>query len=199
MRCGPKDEGQVLPLYVWVAGAILFVAFAFFVFAQAAVARNSAQSAADAAALAAAQEGRDELMDDFIDVVDGAPLQDWLAGDGLTGAGAERAAQSLAATNNSKVTDVGAVAVDGSPGFRVAVRSLKSVGRTILPGTESKYAEAHATAVIRPRCAVGGGKEGTDSLSFICTGGRSFSFDPRKFDPEDLPDASTIFAVHLAE
>ncbi|MEV0849949.1 pilus assembly protein TadG-related protein [Streptomyces sp. NPDC049954] len=199
MRCRPKDEGQVLPLYVWAAGAVLFAAFAFFAFAQAAVARNSAQSAADAAALAAAQEGRDELMHNFIAVIDGAPLQDWLTGSGITGTGAQQAAQSLAAFNNSKVTAVRAVEVDGAPGFRVAVQSLKSVGHTLVPGTEGKFAEAHATAVIQPRCAADDAEEDADSLSFTCTGGRSFSFDPEKFDPQDLPDSSTLFAVHLAE
>lgn len=53
------------------------MALAFFAFAQAASARNGAQSAADAAALAAAQQARDELLLELGDAID-AGGGDWL-------------------------------------------------------------------------------------------------------------------------
>ncbi|MHC8561875.1 pilus assembly protein TadG-related protein [Streptomyces albidoflavus] len=105
------DGGSSLPLFVWVAGAVLFAAFAFFAFAQAAVARNGAQSAADAAALAAAQEARAGLIEGLLVAAeDGDDWGDWLDGT-LHGADAKGAAGELAAQNQAQViqrdSDVG--------------------------------------------------------------------------------------------
>ncbi|MGH4033938.1 pilus assembly protein TadG-related protein [Actinomycetota bacterium Odt1-20B] len=194
------DRGSTLPIYIWITGILLFVAFAFFAFAQAASARNGAQSAADAAALAAAQDSRDELVEGLSQSIgDGDKWLDWLGGDEFTGDGARDAANALAADNDSTVTAFEAAEVDGYPGWRAEIETNYTVGDSIIPGTENRHAKAHATAVIRPRCDVAEGDDPEKAVKFTCDGDESFEFDPDDFDPEDLPDASVLFSVHLAD
>ncbi|MEU8954232.1 pilus assembly protein TadG-related protein [Streptomyces sp. NPDC048518] len=194
-----SDRGQTLPIYIWMTGILLFVAFAFFAFAQAASARNGAQTAADAAALAAAQDARDELVDGLelaIGAGDGWP--DWLVGDKFTGDGAQAAADALAAENDSTV-DVTPAEVNGYPGFRAEVETNYTVGDSIIPGTESKHAKADATAIIKPRCDVDPSSDPEKAVEFKCDGGESVEIDPDDFELGDLPDASVLFSVHLAD
>lgn len=186
-------------LYVWLTGITLFAAVAFFVFAQAASARNGAQSAADAAALAAAQDSRDELMTGVRGAVgqDGHWL-DWLKGDLFRGAGATAAAERLAAENDAKVISVDQRQVNGFPGYQVAIETRYTVGNSIIPGTETKHARAVATAVVQPRCTFAAGADPEKPVELAC-GGRSVGIDPTHFEPGDLPDASVLFSVHLVE
>ncbi|WP_399928904.1 pilus assembly protein TadG-related protein [Streptomyces kanamyceticus] len=194
-----RDLGQTLPIYIWLTGILLFVAFAFFAFAQAASARNGAQSAADAAALAAAQDSRDELVEGLgLSIGEGDDWLDWLAGDKYTGAGSQGAADALAAQNDSTVTGLSPAEVNGFPGFRVEVRTNYTVGDSIIPGTESKHANAEATAIIKPRCDVDPSADPEKVVEFDCDGEESFEIDPDDFERGDLPDASVLFSVHLA-
>ncbi|MEV5613625.1 pilus assembly protein TadG-related protein [Streptomyces sp. NPDC052225] len=195
-----SDRGSTLPLYIWLTGILLFAAFAFFAFAQAASARNSAQSAADAAALAAAQSARDELMDGLGQALgDGDDWLGWLDGQGFEGADAQTAAAQLAAENDADVVGgPSAAEVNSFPGFWVEVRTRYTVGDTIIPGTENKKAKAHATAVIEPRCKVPADADPKKAVQLTCDG-KQFDFDPDDFDLDDLPDASALFAVHLAD
>ncbi|MCF1507127.1 pilus assembly protein TadG-related protein [Streptomyces glomeratus] len=183
-----------------MTGILLFAAIAFFVFAQAASARNGAQSAADAAALAAAQDSRDELMTGLQNAVgqDGDWLK-WLRGEGLKGAGASAAADRLAADNDSTVQG-GAVAttVNGFPGYRVTIQTRYTVGKSIIPGTQARHARAEAVAVIQPRCTLPSDADPKKSVHLVCDG-RPVDIDPEHFLPDDLPDASVLFSVHLAE
>ncbi|WAU86597.1 pilus assembly protein TadG-related protein [Streptomyces sp. Qhu-G9] len=194
------DQGSTLPIYIWLTGILLFAAFAFFAFAQAASARNGAQSAADAAALAAAQDARDELMEGLGGAI-GTDDQwlDWLDGDKFEGAGATAAAQQLAAENDSTVQG-GAqqVAINALPGFRVAVETNYTVGDSIIPGTETKHAKADAVAVIEPRCDFDLDADPTKLITLDCDG-EPVDIDPEDFELDDLPDASVLFSVHLAE
>ncbi|MEU6677379.1 pilus assembly protein TadG-related protein [Streptomyces sp. NPDC046925] len=195
-----SDRGQTLPIYIWVTGILLFVAFAFFAFAQAASARNGAQSAADAAALAAAQDARDELVVGLeASIGEGDDWLDWLGGDEFTGDGAEGAAQALAADNDSSVIGFGPAEVNGYPGFRAKVETNYTVGDSIIPGTESKHAQAEAVAIIKPRCDVDPSADPEKVIEFDCDDGDSFEIDPDDFELDDLPDASTLFSVHLAD
>ncbi|MET7701846.1 pilus assembly protein TadG-related protein [Streptomyces sp. NPDC005485] len=195
-----SDRGQTLPIYIWLTGILLFVAFAFFAFAQAASARNGAQSAADAAALAAAQDARDELMDQL----GGAIGQDdnwldWLDG-GLNpaGTGAAAAAQELAAENDATLEGgVQQVVSSGYPGYRADIQTNYTVGDSIIPGTEGMQARAHAVAVIQPRCDFDLDADPKKSVELDCDG-EIVNIDPEDFDPDDLPDASVLFSVHLA-
>ncbi|MGW7077274.1 pilus assembly protein TadG-related protein [Streptomyces sp. NPDC054866] len=194
------DRGQTLPIYIWMTGILLFVAFAFFAFAQAASARNGAQSAADAAALAAGQHARDELIQGLGDSIgQGDDWLDWLDGDKFTGDGAEGAADALAADNDSTVIGFGPDEVNGYPGFRVEIETTYTVGDSIIPGTESMHAKAEATAIIKPRCDLSPSADPEKVVQFDCEGGGSFEIDPDDFQLDDLPDASALFSVHLAD
>ncbi|MFD9863369.1 pilus assembly protein TadG-related protein [Streptomyces alboflavus] len=194
--------GSTLPLYIWLTAIILFVALAFFAFAQAASARNGAQSAADAAALAAAQDTRDELVEGLGEAIaagDGDAWLDWLLGDMEAGEGAEGAADALAAANDAHVSGFGATEVEGYPGYDVEVTTNYTVGDSIIPGTESQHAKADATAVIKPRCDLAESADPEKAVEFVCDGEDvPIEIDPDDFDLDDLPDASTLFSVHLA-
>lgn len=183
-----------------MTGILLFVALAFFAFAQAASARNGAQSAADAAALAAAQEARDELLDD-LGLTLGSEDEnwlDWLTLDRLEGSGAQAAAEQLAAENDSAVTAFGPAEVNGFPGYDVEIETNYAVGDSIIPGTESMNAIARATAVVEPRCDFDADADPAEILQLDCDG-ELVEIDPEDFQRDDLPDASVLFSVHLAE
>ncbi|MET8855231.1 pilus assembly protein TadG-related protein [Streptomyces sp. NPDC004579] len=196
--CG--DRGQTLPIYIWLTVILLFAALAFFVFAQAASARNGAQSAADAAALAAAQDSRDELVQGLTAAIGtDDDWLDWLDGEKFQGTGASAAADRLAAENDSTVQGgVQPTVVNGFPGYRVAIETLYTVGDSIIPGTENRHAQAHATAVIEPRCTFATDADPKKPVRLDCAG-HSVDIDPEHFHSDDLPDASVLFSVHLAE
>ncbi|MFD7709991.1 pilus assembly protein TadG-related protein [Streptomyces sp. NPDC059786] len=189
-----------MPIYIWLTGILLFAAFALFAFAQAASARNGAQSAADAAALAAAQDARDELVDELADaIVQGGDWLDWLGEETPAGAGATAAAQELAAENDATLLGVAQpLVVSGYPGFEVEIETNYTVGDSIIPGTESMKAKAHAAAVIQPRCDFAADADPGKPVELAC-GDETVNIDPKDFDPDDLPDASVMFSVHLAE
>ncbi|MEW2705357.1 pilus assembly protein TadG-related protein [Streptomyces koyangensis] len=195
---GRRDGGSSLPIFVWVAGAVLFAAFALFAFAQAAVARNGAQSAADAAALAAAQEARAGLIEGLLAAAeDGDGWEDWLDGISPHGMNARGAAGDLAAQNQATVTQFGEVDVRGDQGFSVEVRALKSVGDSVIPGTGGMYAKAEALAVVSPRCDIGPDVEPAERVSFQCPDGVSVDLEVGDLGESDLPDPSELFLVHL--
>lgn len=193
------DDGQTLPLYIWLTGVLLFVALAFFAFAQAASTRNSAQSAADAAALAAAQEARDEAHEQLgLAIGEDPNWLDWLDGE-LPTADTGAAARELAEANGATVV-AGPVLTEagGFPGYRVEVQSQDTVGRSVIPGTESMQAEASATAIVQPRCTFDLEADPEQPVELDCDG-ELLTIDPEDFDPEDLPDPSAMFSVRLAE
>ncbi|MFJ2827721.1 pilus assembly protein TadG-related protein [Streptomyces sp. NPDC087263] len=195
-----SDSGQTLPIYIWLTTILLFAAFAFFAFAQAASARNGAQSAADAAALAAAQAARDEIVDELgVAIGKEDNWLDWLDGDlDPEGAGAAAAAQQLAAENDSTLQGIQFVTANGFPGFEADIQTNYTVGDSIIPGTEGMQASADAVAVIQPRCDFDLDADPENPVQLDC-GGEIVDIDPGDFDPIDLPDASVLFSVHLAE
>lgn len=177
---------------------MLFTAFALFAVAQAASARNGAQSAADAAALAAAQDARRELVETLGGAI--GQSDDWLDllnSDAPPGTGAAAAAEALAADNDSTLQSVEPVVRNGYPGFRVDVRTNYTSGESIIPGTD-KPANAHAVAVIQPRCDVETDVDPKKPVQLNCDG-EPVDIDPSDFRVDDLPDASVLFSVHLAE
>ncbi|MFD5129088.1 pilus assembly protein TadG-related protein [Streptomyces olindensis] len=194
------DSGQAFPIYITVVGGLLFLAFAYFAVGQAAANRNSAQTAADAAALAAAQDRRDQLAGAWVkDLLDPTKWQQIFEGsaEGLTPS-CWRAHQ-LAAQNDAQVAGGGCVP-DGPLGFTVEVETNKSVGESIVPGTEQQHANATATAVIEARCDFDPPGEGTgpDVLPKLsCGEGGEWELDPDDLDV--LPDPEDLFDVHLAE
>ncbi|WP_435858578.1 pilus assembly protein TadG-related protein [Streptomyces pathocidini] len=194
------DRGQAFPIYITAVGALLFLAFAFFAVGQAAASRNSAQTAADAAALALAQDARDQLRTGLLDAVgSGGELADWLGLDGPIDGADCAVADDFAGRNGAVVTrcEPGTVF---DPEYTVEVRTREPIGNSVIPGTESEYATADATAVIEPRCWLApgdeGGGRGRDPVNLECDD-RDWSLDPDNGD--SLPEASDLFSVHLSE
>lgn len=153
--------------------------------------------------MAAAQDARDELVDGLVGAITGdQDWLDWLDGNEPVGEGAQAAAEDLAAKNDSRVQGAAMlVELGGYPGFRVDVETNYTVGNSIIPGTESRRARAHATAVIQPRCEVALPEDPPNPLDPVeldCDG-ETVIVDPEHFDPDDFPDASVLFSVHLAD
>lgn len=173
-----RDDGQTIPLYLVAGVGLLFVALAFFAVGQAEDSRSSTQTAADAAALAAAKSARDEVRGDFLAALTSGDLSalpgllDPQAADSADCA----AARDYASRNGAEVTGCDPVAAP--PGYQVEVRSVKSIGRSVVKGTDAKHAKASATAVIEPRCRLatdqpGGGPKGTSGGGAASSGGKS--------------------------
>lgn len=180
-------------------GGLLFLAFAYFAFAQAAVARNGAQSAADAAALAAAQDVRNQMADGLTDSLGQKDAWvDWLLGNHpVSGTGSDAAAR-LAADNDATLDGLTPTTEDGFPAFEATITTRFTVGKSVIPGTEGRHAKAHAVAMIEPRCTAA--PSGDPKLVvFDCDGGQHWKIDPKKLDTAELPQPNDLFAVHLAE
>ncbi|MET7475183.1 pilus assembly protein TadG-related protein [Streptomyces sp. NPDC005648] len=187
-----NDAGQAFPIYITVVAGLLFLAFAYFAVGQAAVNRNGAQTAADAAALAAAQKTRDELAGDWLgDVLDPTKWQGIFDGDGALNH-CDRAGQ-LAAQNDARLE-----ACDQPEPLRydVEVTTNKTVGQSIVPGTEDKRSVASATAVIESLCTFELPGEG-DALPQLKCKDKTWDLNPD--DLTDLPKPQDLFDVHLAD
>ncbi|MFJ1972149.1 pilus assembly protein TadG-related protein [Streptomyces sp. NPDC087903] len=192
-----SDAGQAFPIYIMVVAGLLFLAFAYLAVGQAAANRNGAQTAADAAALAAALDTRDKLADLWVDNVgDPATWQDIFDGGGVPFDGCVRAAQ-LAAQNEATAQCLSANGLP--PGYTVDVTTNKSVGESIVPGTESVHSKATATAVIEPLCTFEppGDDSDEDTLPTLTCQGVEWILKPD--DLTDLPEPEDLFDVHLAD
>ncbi|EMF28698.1 pilus assembly protein TadG-related protein [Streptomyces pseudogriseolus] len=195
------DSGQAFPIYITVVGGLLFLAFAYLAVGQAAANRNGAQTAADAAALAAAQERRDQMAGAWLEnLLDPEKWQDIFDGmaDGLTPSCWR--AEQLAASNDATVLSCNA---DGFLGYTVDVQTNKTVGDSIVPGTETKKSRATATAVIEPRCdfelpvADEDADEREKLPTLNCKDGVDWELDPETIG-DLLPKPEDLFDVHLA-
>ncbi|MER8012977.1 pilus assembly protein TadG-related protein [Streptomyces griseoluteus] len=186
------DAGQVFPIYITVVAGLLFLALAYLAVGQAAVNRSGAQTAADAAALAAAQNARDQLTDAWVedlldptkwdDIFDGtAPVDDpcWRAGE-------------LAAQNDAQLDGCDGAALE----YTADVTTNKTVGHSVVPGTDGLKATASATAVIKRRCTFDLVGAGHALPRLDCHG----TFWDLKPDGDgDLPGPEDLFDVHLAD
>ncbi|MYQ43580.1 hypothetical protein GTW40_00590 [Streptomyces sp. SID4985] len=186
------DTGQAFPIYITVVAGLLFLALAYLAVGQAAVNRSGAQTAADAAALAAAQDVRDQLAgawaDDLLD-----PTQ-WpkIFSGGVDVDDPCGRAADLAAQNDARVENC-----DWPPlRYTVEVTTNKTVGDSIVPGTENLKATASATAVIDSRCTFRLPADG-DALPRLRCDGKDWDPDPD--DEESLPKPEDLFDVHLAD
>ncbi|MGW2719429.1 pilus assembly protein TadG-related protein [Streptomyces sp. NPDC001492] len=193
-----NDAGQAFPIYITVVAGLLFLAFAYLAVGQAAATRNSAQTAADAAALAAAQDTRDKLARQWKDVLlDPTKWQDILDGHAAVLDGCPRAHQ-LAAQNGARVIEP----CEGhlwDLSYTVKVETNKTVGDSIVPGTETQHATATAKAVIEPLCPfeLSGETARGDALPGLTCKDRDWELDPN--DPAGLPQPKDLFDVHLAD
>ncbi|WP_371793503.1 pilus assembly protein TadG-related protein [Streptomyces sp. NBC_01471] len=192
------DRGQTILIYVVVVGGLLFLAFAYFAFAQAAVARNGAQSAADAAALAAAQDVRQQMADGLTGSLGQKDAwAGWLLGDHSVAGTGTAAAARLAGDNDATLDGLTPTTVKGYPAFEASITTRFTVGKSVIPGTEGRHAKAHAIAMIEPRCSVTPSGD-PELVEFDCDG-RHWEIDPKKPDTIELPQPKDLFDVHLAE
>ncbi|MFG3013422.1 pilus assembly protein TadG-related protein [Streptomyces cinerochromogenes] len=186
------DSGQAFPIYITVVAGLLFLAFAYLAVGQAAVNRGGAQTAADAAVLAAAQNGRDQLAAAWAaDLLDPDKWQDVFEGKVPVDNPCGRAEQ-LAAQNDATLNDCNWQLLR----YTVDVETNKSVGDSVVPGTEDIHSRASATAVIEPRCTFPGDPAVSDELPQLTCDG-----EPWKLDPDDeatMPAPEDLFDVHLA-
>lgn len=184
----------------------------YFAVGRAASLRNDAQTAADAAALAAAQDARDQLREGWLEVIlDPRQWDEFLQGRKFVPSAACQVASEFAARNGAELTGSGCVPSSGGLlGFEVTVRTTGTVGRSIVPGTESRHATATAAAVIEPLCAfvppVEPAPESTPTapgdapedetlpLPVLKCNGNDWDIDPE--DPS-LPNAVELFAIRL--
>jgi len=192
------DAGQAFPIYITVVGGLLFLAFAYFAVGQAAANRNGAQTAADAAALAAAQDTREALADRWVqDLLDPAKWQAIFDGN-IDGIGLTCGrAYELAAQNDASVVGCG---LEGLLGYKIEVQTNRTVGDSIVPGTENRRSHATATAVIEPRCTfqLPSEEAGKDVLPLLPCEDEEWELDP-KGPVELLPEPEDLFEVHLAD
>lgn len=205
--------------------ALLFLAFVYFAVGQAAATRNGGQTAADAAALAAAQDAREQLRDGWLDVIlDPDAWDAYLRGEEYDAAAACQRAELYASKNDAELWDTGCTPLgSGEEGFRVRIRTLGTVGGSIVPGTDRQHAVATATALLEPRCFYDAPEPPpppppttppptpTDSatpeptptpspepepLTGLVCDGVEWTIDP---EHPRLPDAAELFTVRLAD
>ncbi|MFB7457397.1 pilus assembly protein TadG-related protein [Streptomyces sp. NPDC056188] len=197
MRRRGYDAGQAFPIYITVVAGLLFLAFAYLAVGQAAANRNLAQTAADAAALAAAQDTRDQLGGKWVGIVlDPTKWQDLLNG---------KAAQMDGCWRANQLAQLNQAHVDGCrPSFlryTVYVQTDKPVGKSVVPGTEDKHSNAHASAVIEPLCTFDPPREDSEGQDVLprltCKNNRYWDLDPHHLT--DLPRPEDLFDVHLAD
>ncbi|MEU7030138.1 hypothetical protein AB0A60_26090 [Streptomyces sp. NPDC046275] len=206
-----------------IAG-LLFLAFVYFAVAQASVLRGGGQTAADAAALAAAQDARQQLRDGWREVVlDPEAWEGFLRGREYdVGTACEHAAQ-YANDNDAEMSPADCFDRTSGNGveFRVRVSTSGTVGKSLVPGTEGRHAEATATALLEPRCSFDAPEPTppptpstptpTDSATPEPTATPSPEPEPITglvcdgvewtIDPEDpqLPGAAELFSVRLVD
>lgn len=192
---GPaRDAGQAFPLYVTAVAALLLLALAFFVVGRAGAVKNGAQTAADAAALAAAQDYREQLRAGFLAALGaGGDWAGWLAGTGAQTGPACRAAAAYAGLNDAR-PDIRCDPGEAPGSFTVTVTSARPVGRSVVPGTETRHAKATATAEVAPRCTAG--PQPAQPVTLTCDDG------PLVIDLQRagaVVKATDLFTVHLAD
>ncbi|MFF3633028.1 pilus assembly protein TadG-related protein [Streptomyces sp. NPDC002250] len=190
-----SDSGQAFPIYITVVAGLLFLAFAYLAVGQAAVNRGGAQTAADAAALAAAQEARDQLAGMWVDALsDPTKWADIFEGKGVDDPCWR--AEQLAAENDAHVNSCDPELLR----YTVEVQTDKTVGDSVVPGTENIKSTESATAVIEALCGFDppGEDDTTDALPRLtCKGGKDWEPDPD--DRAGLPKPEDLFDVHLAD
>jgi hypothetical protein len=178
-----------------VVAGLLFLALAYLAVGQAAVNRGGAQTAADAAVLAAAQEGRNQLAAAWVtDLLDPDEWEDVFLGKTPVDNPCVRA-QQLAAQNDATLKDCDWHFLR----YTVDVETDKSVGDSVVPGTEDIHSKASATAVIEPRCTFDPPEEAAEGkeLPQLACDGERWKLDPD--DESTLPAPEDLFDVHLAD
>ncbi|WTB19246.1 pilus assembly protein TadG-related protein [Streptomyces sp. NBC_00829] len=185
---GQREAGQAFPIYITVVAGLLFLAFAYFVVGESADQRNRAQGAADAAALAAAKDARDQIVERLLGPELPVNWADLILGRGFPSGTACAAADAYAQKNDSDRTTC--LTYYGQYwGFTVGVKTKKTIGDSVIPGTADRKGAAVARGVVVPKCSLNGAKLDCDGLDAL-------------IDPHDLgsvPDLADLFTVRLID
>ncbi|WNF31370.1 pilus assembly protein TadG-related protein [Streptomyces sp. C11-1] len=195
-----NDEGQAFPIYVVMVAGLLFLAFAFFAVGKASALRNGSQGAADAAALAAAQSARDDLGTGFYASLPANTLDLFL---GAPFAPRCDEAGRLADINGTDLRSCIPAYGYLRDRITVDVEGRRPVDSSVLPGSESKFAKAKATALIEFRCprpkAVDLNSDGVQDLFiFTCRNGEVLEIAPGSPPPWESV-SRTLFDVRLVD
>ncbi|MBC2868281.1 pilus assembly protein TadG-related protein [Streptomyces mexicanus] len=191
------DTGQAFPIYITVVAGLLFLALAYFAVGQATVNRSAAQTAADAAALAAAQDTRKQLADEWVkEVLDPTKWLDIFQGIGQGRHSSCWRASQLAQENHASLRGCDP---EGLLGYRVEVRTNESMGKSLVPITETTHSTAYATAVIEPLCSFTppAERKGPLELPTLTCKNKPWNLDPKHLT--DLPEPQDLFDVHLVD
>ncbi|WP_406066932.1 hypothetical protein [Streptomyces sp. NBC_01077] len=145
-------------------------------------------------------------------ILDPVQWDEFLEGEAYVDDAACQQAAIFAARNDAELLDDRCVRLPaGNEGFEVTVRTTGTVGRSIIPGTESRHATASAKAVIEPRCTFAApenpvpepspgepeeepGQEDEPIVGLTCDG-EAWEIDP---DDPTLPSAADLFTVRLS-
>ncbi len=130
------------------------------------------------------------------DVLDPTKWQDIF--DGKGGLNSCWRANELAAQNSAHLDGKGCQ-WDGAFRYTVDVKTDKSVGDSIVPGTEDRHSRASAVAVIKPLCKPkpSDGDAGHKTLPQLICKDRKWDLNPDHLT--DLPRPEDLFDVHLAD
>ncbi|MER8266697.1 pilus assembly protein TadG-related protein [Streptomyces griseus] len=194
------DAGQAFPIYIVMVAGLLFLALAFFAVGKAAALRNGSQGAADAAALAAAQKARDDFGTGFYASLPGNTLDVFLGAPFVPPCSeAERLANANEADMTLCVPSYGYL----RDTITVEVKGRDPVDSPVLPGSQSKFAEAEATALIEFRCpnpkAIDFNSDGVQDLFiFTCRNGKILEIAPGS-PPPWKSVSTTLFDVRLVD
>ncbi|MFI1934713.1 pilus assembly protein TadG-related protein [Streptomyces sp. NPDC020330] len=195
-----SDGGQAFPIYIMMVGILLFLALAFFAVGKASALRNSSQGAADAAALAAAQKARDNFGTGFYASLPGNTLDIFLGAPFVPPCSA---AERLAAANEADTTLCEPSYDHLRDLIKVEVEGRKPVDSSVLPGSDSTFAKAEATALIEFRCpnpkAIDANSDGVQDLFiFTCRNGEIVEIAPASPPPWESV-SRTLFDVRLVD
>ncbi|MEU9476200.1 pilus assembly protein TadG-related protein [Streptomyces sp. NPDC048191] len=175
---------------------LLFLALVYLAVGQAAVNRSGAQAAADAAALAAAQNERDQLTAQWLKVLaDPTKWQEIFDGKATFDVDPCGRARRLAAANDAVLNGC---FPPGLLKYQADVKTNRSVGRSVVPGSEDFKSTASATAEIQPLCSKLP-DEGADSkaLPALACKGKIWHLKPDQ--TTGLPQPQDLFDVHLTD
>ncbi|MEU6956287.1 pilus assembly protein TadG-related protein [Streptomyces sp. NPDC045714] len=195
-----SDRGQAFPIYIMMVAGLLFLALAFFAVGKASALRNGSQGAADAAALAAAQQARDDFGTGFYASLPGNTLDIFLGAPFVPPCSeAERLANANEADMTLCVPSYGYL----RDTITVKVKGRDPVDSPVLPGSESKFAKAEATALIEFRCpnpkAIDANSDGVQDLFiFTCRNGKILKIAPGS-PPPWKSVSTTLFDVRLVD
>ncbi|MFI7287547.1 pilus assembly protein TadG-related protein [Streptomyces anulatus] len=194
------DAGQAFPIYIMMVAGLLFLALAFFAVGKASALRNGSQGAADAAALAAAQQARENfgtgfyasLLGNTLDLFLGAPFPPPCA-----------EAERLANANDADTTLCTPTEGYLRDRITVEVKGRDPVDSPVLPGSESTFAKAKATALIEFRCpnpkVIDADSNGVPELFiFTCRNGKILEIAPASPPPWESV-STTLFDVRLVD